>query len=97
MSKADKTKLLKANIEYYLVMSGYSKEQLATKLGISLASYYNKVKDINKFSYPEMVKLFSILKNWTKVKIPVRKAMNITKKSRHSSFQLILKQNFSRK
>ena len=62
MSKADKTKLLKANIEYYLVMSGYSKEQLATKLGISLASYYNKVKDINKFSYPEMVKLFSILK-----------------------------------
>ena len=47
MSKADKTKLLKANIEYYLVMSGYSKEQLATKLGISLASYYNKVKDIN--------------------------------------------------
>lgn len=62
MSKTDKTKLLNANIEYYLVMSGYSKEQLATKLGISLASYYNKVKDINKFSYSEIVKLFSILK-----------------------------------
>ena len=71
MSKADKIKLLKANIEYYLVMSGYSKEQLATKLGISLASYYNKVKDINKFSYPEMVKLFSILKldDETKLKL----------------------------
>lgn len=71
MSKADKTKLLNANIEYYLIMSGYSKEQLATKLGISLASYYNKVKDINKFSYPEIVKLFSILKldDETKLKL----------------------------
>ena len=71
ISKADKTKLLNANIEYYLIMSGYNKEQLATKLGISLASFYNKVKDINKFSYPEIVKLFSLLKldDETKLKL----------------------------
>jgi len=71
MSKADKTKLLNANIEYYLIMSGYSKKQLASKLNISLASFYNKVNDINKFSYPEIVKLFSILKldDETKLKL----------------------------
>ena len=71
MSKADKTKLLNAHIEYYLIMSGYSKEEVAIKLGISLASFYNKVKDINKFSYPEIVKLFSLLKldDETKLKL----------------------------
>lgn len=71
MSKADKTKLIKANIESFLVMKGYSKEQLATKLGISLASLYNKVKDINKFTYPEIIRLFSILEldDETKLKL----------------------------
>ena len=71
MSKADKTKLLNANIEYYLIMSGHSKEQLAIKLGISLASLYNKMKDIDKFTFKEITILFSLLKldDETKLKL----------------------------
>ena len=69
--KAEKTRLLNANIEYYLIMSGYNKEQLACKLGMSLASLYNKMKDIDKFTYKEITILFSLLKldDETKLKL----------------------------
>lgn len=62
MTKVEKTRLLKAKIEYYRAINGYSKEQFALKLGISLASYYNKMRDIDLFTYREIVKLFSIIK-----------------------------------
>lgn len=71
MSKTEKTKLLKAEIEYFCTMKGYSIEELAIKLGISRASLYNRMKDINKFTYPEIIKLFSVLKldDTTKLKL----------------------------
>ena len=52
-------------------MSGYSKEQLATKLDISLASLYNKMKDIDKFTFREITILFAVLKldDETKLKL----------------------------
>lgn len=62
MTKVEKTRLLKAKIEFYLAINGYSKEQFALKMGISLASYYNKMKDIDLFTYREIVNLFSIIK-----------------------------------
>lgn len=70
-SKADKTKELKALIAGYLIRSGYTKEDLALKLGISLASLYNKMKDIDKFTFKEITILFSLLKldDETKLKL----------------------------
>ena len=46
MSKREKTIELKAQVEYWIVKNNYSKRDLALKLGISLASLYNKLKDI---------------------------------------------------
>ena len=59
--KEQRTRMINAEIEYFLVWKGYSKEQLAVKMGMSLASLYNKTKDIDKFTYPEFRKLCSIL------------------------------------
>lgn len=59
--KEKKTKIINAEIEYFLVWKGYTKEQLAVKMGMSLASLYNKIKDIDKFTYPEFRRLCSIL------------------------------------
>ena len=69
--KVDKTKELKALIAGYLIRSGYTKEDLAIKLGISLASLYNKMKDIDKFTFKEITILFSLLKvdDETKLKL----------------------------
>ena len=69
--KAEKTKELKALIAGYLIRSGYTKEDLAIKLGISLASLYNKMKDIDKFTFKEITTLFSLLKldDETKLKL----------------------------
>lgn len=61
MSKAEKTTFLKAEIEYFCTMKGYSIEELAIKLGISRASLYNRMKDMSKFSGGELMALFSIL------------------------------------
>ena len=60
--KEQKTRMINAEIEYYLKWEGYTKEQLATKLGISLASLYNKVKDVDKFTYKELRRLCNVLK-----------------------------------
>lgn len=64
-------KELKALIAGYLIRSGYTKEDLAIKLGISLASLYNKMKDIDKFTFKEITILFSLLKldDETKLKL----------------------------
>ena len=59
--KEQRTRMINAEIEYYLVWEGYTKEQLAIKMGMSLASLYNKIKDIDKFTYPEFRRLCSIL------------------------------------
>ena len=52
--KEKKTRLISAEIEYFLKWKGYTKAELATKLGMSLASLYAKIKDIDKFTYPEI-------------------------------------------
>ena len=61
MSKEEKSKELRAQIEYWLVKENYSKSDLAFKLNISLASLYNKLKNIDKFTYGEITKLIEIL------------------------------------
>lgn len=69
--KAEKTKEIRALIAGYLIRSGYTKEDWAIKLGISLASLYNKMKDIDKFTFKEITTLFSLLKldDETKLKL----------------------------
>ena len=62
MSKKDKQLLLKAEISSYLIYSGYNKEELALKLGMSRASFYNKVNDLDRFTFREISELFQILK-----------------------------------
>lgn len=71
MSKKDKQLLLKAEISSYLIYSGYNKEELALKLGMSRASFYNKMNNIDKFTFKEITKLFNILKldDETKLKL----------------------------
>lgn len=59
--KEMKTRLINAEIEYYLKWRGYTKAQLAAKLGMSLASLYAKIKDIDKFTYPEIRRLCAVL------------------------------------
>ena len=67
--KEKKTKIINAEIEYFLVWKGYTKSQLATKLGMSLASLYAKIKDIDKFTYPEIRRLCSVLDLSDEVKL----------------------------
>ena len=69
--KAEKTKEIKALIAGYLIRSGYSKEDLALQLNICPASLYNKMKDIDKFTFREITILFSLLKldDETKLKL----------------------------
>ena len=67
--KEKKTKIINAEIEYFLVWKGYTKSQLATKLGMSLASLYAKIKDIDKFTYPEIRRLCSVLNLSDEVKL----------------------------
>lgn len=59
--KESKTRLINAEIEYFLNLKGYKKSQLAVKMGMSLASLYAKIKDIDKFTYPEIRQLCRIL------------------------------------
>ena len=65
MSKADKErkdKELQVFVSGYLIRSGYSKKDLALKLGISTASLYNKLNDSDKFTFLEIRNLFSIMR-----------------------------------
>lgn len=67
--KENRTRLIKAEIEYFLNWKGYTKEQLAVKLGMSLASLYAKIKDIDKFTYPEIRSLCAVLDLSDEVKL----------------------------
>ena len=69
--KAEKTKELHALIAGYLIRRGYSKEDLALQLNICPSSLYNKMKDIDKFTFKEITILFSLLKldDETKLKL----------------------------
>ena len=69
--KAEKTIELNALIAGYLIRRGYSKDDLALQLNISRASLYNKMKDIDKFTFKEITTLFSLLKldDETKLKL----------------------------
>lgn len=67
--KEKKTRLINAEIEYFLKWEGYTKAQLATKLGMSLASLYAKIKDIDKFTYPEIRRLCAVLDLTDEVKL----------------------------
>ena len=67
--KEKKTQLINAEIEYFLKWEGYTKAQLATKLGMSLASLYAKIKDIDKFTYPEIRRLCAVLDLSDEVKL----------------------------
>ena len=57
MSRDDKNKELRGQIAYYLETSGYTKKQLALKLGISPASLYNKLNNPDSFTFGEVRKL----------------------------------------
>lgn len=59
--KESRTRLINAEIEYFLNLKGYKKSQLAVKMGMSLSSLYAKIKDIDKFTYPEIRQLCRIL------------------------------------
>ena len=59
--KESRTRLINAEIEYFLNLKGYKKSQLAVKMGMSLASLYAKIKDIDKFTYPEIRQLCRVL------------------------------------
>ena len=67
--KEKKTRLISAEIEYFLKWKGYTKAELATKLGMSLASLYAKIKDIDKFTYPEIRNLCKVLDLADEVKL----------------------------
>ena len=67
--KEKKTRLISAEIEYFLKWKGYTKAELATKLGMSLASLYAKIKDIDKFTYPEIRRLCAVLDLTDEVKL----------------------------
>ena len=67
--KEKKTRLISAEIEYFLKWKGYTKAELATKLGMSLASLYAKIKDIDKFTYPEIRNLGKVLDLTDEVKL----------------------------
>ena len=67
--KEKKTRLISAEIEYFLKWKGYTKAELATKLGMSLASLYAKIKDIDKFTYPEIRSLCNVLGLTDEVKL----------------------------
>ena len=62
MSREEKNQELNAKIAYYLVKSGYKKPELAVRLGISTASFYNKLKNPDTFTFKELRNLFSIMK-----------------------------------
>lgn len=67
--KAQRTRIINAEIEYFLNWRGYTKSDLALKLGMSLASLYAKIKDIDKFTYPEIRRLCAVLDLKDEVKL----------------------------
>ena len=71
LKRENRTRLLHAQINYYLTMQNYHVEDLAIKLGMSRASLYAKMKDATKFTLDEFCKLCFILQldDETKLKL----------------------------
>ena len=61
MPREEKNKELRALIAYYLTKSGYTKKELALKLGICPASLYNKLKKPETFTIFEFRKLSDLM------------------------------------
>lgn len=59
--KEELTKIIKIEIERYVIWTGHTKAELATKLGMSQASLYNKVNNVDKFTYKDIRRLCNIL------------------------------------
>lgn len=59
--KEELTKIIKFEIERYVIWTGHTKAELATKLGMSQASLYNKVNDVDKFTYKDIRRLCNVL------------------------------------
>ena len=60
--RRDKHDRLRKTISLKLIEWNYSKTELATMLNMSLASYYNKVKNSDTFTYRELQTLFEGLR-----------------------------------
>lgn len=52
---------LRAQVAYYLTKSGYSKSEFATLLGMSAASFYNKLNNPDNFKLNEFNLLLEYL------------------------------------
>lgn len=50
-------KLFKAKLNYYLELSGYSKEELAIMLNISPSTLYERIKDPGSFKISEVARM----------------------------------------
>ena len=59
--KEELTKIIKIEIERYVIWTGHTKAELATKLGMSQASLYNKVNNVDKFTYKDIRRLCNVL------------------------------------
>ena len=60
-SREKKNKEINAQISYFLVMKGYTKQELASMMGMCVATLYNKLKDPNTFTLREVRELKLIL------------------------------------
>lgn len=67
--KEELTKIIKTEIERYVIWTGFTKAELATKVGMSLASLYNKVNDVDKFTYKELRRLCNVLNLTSETKL----------------------------
>jgi len=59
--KEELKKIIKIEIERYVIWTGHTKAELATKLGMSQASLYNKVNNVDKFTYKDIRRLCNVL------------------------------------
>ena len=53
---------LNAKVSYYVSYNGYSKAYLASLCGMSLTTFYTKLRNPKKFSVEEIAKLAKALK-----------------------------------
>ena len=57
-----KNKEMRGQISYFLTKEGYTKKELATSLGMSLSTLYNKINHPNTFTLGEVRDLMLLLK-----------------------------------
>lgn len=59
--RENRHKEIRGQIAYYLTVSGYTKPELAEMLGMSSASFYNKLKNPDTFKLDEFLLLLEYL------------------------------------